>query len=237
VRVLTASVKSGPRHAVRCLKRDGRRGIWLVQRAGHRAVTVKQWPLTFSMVAKLGLGIAQPQRQRRGARRLTRAGVRTPSPRGPIRLRGRPRRVEVEHEYVEGRTALELLREEPDPIDRAHRRALVRVVGAAVANIASAGLLHRDVKLTNLVIDDHDPPRVWFIDPVGVRRAVDPVARFVRMFDRLAVEPTNQGIDLPAWQWQPLVRAALAGVPRPMRRAIITRIRSYVREHYAPPGT
>lgn len=214
---------------MRCLKSEGGREIWLVQRAGQSPVTLKRWPLTASLIFKLGLGIAQPQRQRRGARRLLRAGVRTPPPRGPLRLRRRPWRIELEHDYIEGRTALELLHDRTQPLERAHWRTLGRAVGEAVAKIAAAGLLHRDLKLSNIVVDTHEPPRAWFIDPVGVRRAVDPAGRFVRMFDRLAIEPTNRGFDLPAWQWQPVVRAALAKLPRSTRRTIIARVRACVR--------
>jgi hypothetical protein len=63
---------------VRRLKDAGRQSVWLIQRPGEQPRTLKSWPLTPLLLVKLALGIAQPQRQLRGARRVARAGIQTP---------------------------------------------------------------------------------------------------------------------------------------------------------------
>lgn len=227
---------TNPPHAVRCLKTAGRRSVWLIERPGERARTLKVWALTPAMLAKLAVGAAQPQRQIRGARRLRRAGVETPPVTGPWRFVRRDGRihVELELEHVRGRGALEVLeRGEEDP-PRLKRCA--EGVGRMVHAIASAGLFHRDLKLENLVVAEGGDDRIWLIDPVGVRPALNRSRAIVRMFDRLLVESAVYGIRMPAAVWRRAVRAALGDQPRAVRLGVFRLIRSHMRRQFARWG-
>jgi len=138
-----------PAHAIRRLKDAGRQSVWLVHRPGEQPRTLKTWPLTPLLLVKLALGIAQPQRQIRGARRLARAGI----PTAEVCCRrvawGR-RQVEIELGWVEGASAWELVSSESPSISE--RRRASAAVGGMVAQLIEAGLFNRDVKLSNLVV-------------------------------------------------------------------------------------
>lgn len=177
---------------------------------------MKAWPLTVALMAKLVAGQAQPQRHRRIARRLARAGVATPTVvRGPSLVRRNGARlVELELEHIEGRTPLELLQ----GASADAQRAAATAVGALLASLVAARLFNRDLKLSNIVIGrDCDGVRAWLLDPVAVRRLSQPRQQTARMLERLAVEPREMGLAIP----RELVRAVLA----PLRAAINPRPR------------
>jgi len=224
----------GPPHAVRCLKNDdGPSGVWLVQRPGEVLRTLKLWPAVPGTLVKLALRIAQPQRQIRGAALLERSGVLTPAIVGSWRLAryGGRRWVQLEMSYIEGRSAFELLQAGAEAGEAVRRCA--RPIGRAVGAIANAGLLHRDLKLRNVIVEEGtDPPRVWIIDPVGVRRMNDRPLAFLRMLDRLVVEAVHEGVRLPRDVWQPALRAALTGQTRIVRRVVCGLMREHLRQRY-----
>jgi hypothetical protein len=215
-----------PPHASHCLKEDDRQSVWLIEAPGEPARTLKVWTLTPILAAKLALGIAQPQRQVRGGRRLRQAGVDTPQPVGSWRLSRRDGGwvVELALEHVPGRPAQELLERAPEDATRIERCA--QRVGHAVHAIASAGLLHRDLTLNNLIVDESDDDRVWVIDPVGVRPALDRSRSLLRMFDRLLCMAADAGLRIPASVWRRTLHAALGGQPRSVRRGVFGGLRS-----------
>lgn len=214
---MTARPRSEPGEVASCLKRDGRCSVWRVHRTGAPERLVKRWRLTPALFFKLLAGQAQPQRQRRAAAHLARAGIRTPEvSRGP-RLVSHPDTgvaIEIELPWVAGETALECLRR---GLDDAEARRLGAACGALVHSIAATGRFNRDLKLSNLVVDPGG--RVWMIDPVGVRRSADRVESTLRMLERLAVEPRDLGIALPRAAVIAAVRRALRGLPRRPARA------------------
>lgn len=194
-----SSSAPAPPGATRCLKAAGPRSVWLVQSDG-RLRTVKTWPLTVGVAARLLLGIAQPQRHRRGRRRLTDAGVASPAVRA-IRFVSRGRLlVELEADYVEGSTAMELFGADQLGVERAAR------LGELVARLAGSHLLNRDLKLSNIVFGADDS--LWVIDPVGIRGTNDLVLAIERMLDRLAVEPAATGVPVSRAVIRAVLRAA-----------------------------
>lgn len=202
-----------PPHALRCLKSAGTRSVWLVHAPGEPPSTVKSWPLSPAMAFKLALGLAQPQRHRRAARALDAARIPTPRAIGRPRVasRGAARVVELRLEFVEGRTALEVLRSgEATAIDRAGE-----AVGGLLAALVVARLFNRDLKLSNVLIADDGASCVaWLLDPVGVRRMADPRQQTARMLERLAVEP----------------REARVAIPRAVRRSVVAAARRAVEQ-------
>lgn len=171
-----------PAGTVRTLKRDGRRGVFLVADGGAERV-VKRWPLTPWELVKLALGIAQAQRQLRGARRLRAAGVPTPEPLGGVRfVWERGPFVEIRLPWVEGESLLARLRSG----DAAMHELLGEQMGGLFGKLAAARLFHRDAKLTNFVVDRAD--RIVAIDPVGVRRSRDPASERERLRSSLRCE-------------------------------------------------
>jgi hypothetical protein len=219
-----------PEHAERCLKRDGRRSVWLTRPPGSGPVTLKLWPAGPVMILKLLLGIAQPQRQVRGQRRLAAAGIDSPAPRGACRLMraGPDRVVALELDFVDGRAALDVVTATADGA-AAERRHGAAALGRLVAAHARAGLFNRDLKLSNVILAGDDPNAAaiaWVLDPVGVRRRRRSEAEIERMLERLAIEPIDRGIAIPRDAAVTAVRAALRPFPRETRRGVLRRLRA-----------
>jgi tRNA A-37 threonylcarbamoyl transferase component Bud32 len=221
-----------PPHAVRCLKPDGLRSVWLVQRPGTGPRTLKGWPLTLGLLLKLALGIAQPQRQIRGTRLLRRAEIATPACAGSWRFARRGSRllVELELEHAPGLSLHHLLADScaVAGLPGAHREHLARTLGATVAKIAAARLFHRDMKLTNLIVDCADtPPSLAVIDAVGVRGSRRPVVERARMLRSLARSMEHEAV---AGKVEPRLRImaareALRGLERRSRRTVMCLLR------------
>lgn len=214
-----------PAHAVRCLKEAGAHSVWLIERPGQAPVTLKTWRLTVARALKLLIGLAQPQLQVRGTRRLQRLGVRTPALLGGWKLtsrRGSPL-LTVELRYVPGHSALDLL--DNGKIEPCAGRSCARQIGRAVRILAENGYFHRDFKLNNVVIDDSDEPAIWVVDTVGVRRISDRLAAIMRMLDRLFLQAASRPAARPPRLWGPLLREALAGLAAADRRNAIRQLR------------
>ncbi|MHC4211047.1 MAG: BUD32 family EKC/KEOPS complex subunit [Planctomycetota bacterium] len=234
-----------PAHAVRRLKDAGRQSVWLIQRPGEQPRTLKSWPLTPLLLVKLALGIAQPQRQLRGARRVARAGIPTaevcclklawgrPRPAGPRKLRGHGRpQVEIELGWVEGSSAYDLV--SSGSLSPSDRRRTSAAVGRVVAKLVEAGLFNRDLKLSNLIVDfSAGRADVWLIDTVGIRRLRRPEPEIARMLERLAVQPARGGIALTPPVWMPAMRHALGGLAAVTRRAVVRRLQAHRQREYA----
>lgn len=189
-----------PAGTVRVLKRDGGRGVFLVVEGGTRSV-VKRWPLTPWEAVKLVLGIAQAQRQLRGARRLRAAGIRTGEPRGGVRLRlDHGLHVEIRLAWMEGELLLHRLRS----ADAELSELLGRRMGELLRRLADAGLFHRDAKLTNFVVDADG--EIVALDPVGVRASRDTASERERLRRTLLCELSPD----EARRCQPFIERALA---------------------------
>jgi serine/threonine protein kinase len=216
-----------PPGAIECLKSAGLRSVWLRQRDGRRTV-VKAWPLGPITVIKLALGISQPQRHRRGTRATADAGVPTPAIVGGVRLarRGLVPVVELEHEYADGDEALDLL--ERDTLTEEEHRGVARACGRIVDAYRRAQLLHRDLKLANLVVD---PSRrsVSVVDTLGVRRTGDVAMSVARMLERLWVQIDQGSMGVHRETRVAALRAALRPLSRSDRRAAFRRLRAYRR--------
>lgn len=216
-----------PPDAVRCLKSDGLRSVWLVRDQRDQARLLKTWPLSPWFAVKLALGIAQPQRQLRGGRRLRKAGLQSPSVyKCQLRLRP-PMRVEVELAYVEGRSLWDICCENYHAWLAAPQQAeaLAARLGLIVAQLDQTGLFHRDLKIENIIAQDDDLQQLWLIDPVGVRRMRKRAEEVARMLERLAVQPLAQGMHLPV----PVLRAAIAEATSHMTRSKRKRVMQALR--------
>jgi tRNA A-37 threonylcarbamoyl transferase component Bud32 len=223
---------AAPADAIRCLKLDGTRQVWLIHRVGQRARILKQWPVTPWLLMRLLLGIAPPQRQIRGTRHLRAAGIPTPEPLITRRIERRRQRLVfvIELSYVDGETAWELARH-----DRATLKDFQRSVGAAigdlVAQLISAGLFNRDLKLANILVGRARDDRIaiWVLDPVGVRRSRDSAEEAARMLERLGVMHRSESLEPPRAAVMASVHHTLRAVKREDRRAVIQRLRAHLR--------
>lgn len=219
-------MSSPPAHAVRQLKTLGEHPVWLVHRPGEQPRTLKTWTLTTIRRIQLALGMARPQRQMAGARLLERAGVRTPALCGGWRIGRRDGPViELEHVFIQGRSALELFRDPDTPA--AEIRRVSAAVGDVVAAMLRADLLNRDFKLNNVIVADDGP--VWIIDTDAVRRSGRRVRNAARMLERLGVQLPLKDSPAGPEVWLPAMRRALRPVPAADRREVARLLRSHRR--------
>ncbi len=219
-----------PAHAVKCLKSAGLNSVWLIHRPGEEPRTLKTWPVTIELLFKIVLGIAQPQRQIRGAKWLARAAVDPATVCGSWRFVRRDRRsfIQLELDYVPGPSALEALREQN--LSQAERRWAAAAVGRIVAKLAVAGLFHRDLTLTNLIVKEaSEPAQIHVVDTVGVRRIRRPVPEIARMLQRLAVQPDFNHIPVPRTVWMPLLLAAMRPLAPTTRQAFLRTLKRHRR--------
>ncbi len=219
-----------PAHAVKCLKSAGLNSVWLIHRPGEEPRTLKTWPVTIELLLKIILGIAQPQRQIRGAKRLARAEVDPATVCGSWRFVRRDRRsfVQLELDYVPGPSALEALREQN--LSQVERRWAAAAVGRIVAKLAVAGLFHRDLTLTNLIVKEaSEPAQIHVVDTVGVRRLRRPVPEIARMLERLTVQPDFNRIPVPRTVWMPLLLAAMRPLAPTTRQAVLRTLKRHRR--------
>ncbi len=219
-----------PAHAVKCLKSAGLNSVWLIHRPGEGPRTLKAWPVTIELLLKIVLGIAQPQRQIRGAKQLARAAVDPATVCGSWRLVRRDRRsfIQLELDYVPGPSALEALRE--GNLSEVERRRAATAVGRIVAKLAVAGLFHRDLTLTNLIVKEtSEPAQICVVDTVGVRRIRRPVPEIARMLERLVVQPDFNRIPVPRMVWMPLLLAAMRPLAPTTRQAVFRTLKQHRR--------
>ena len=215
-----------PLHARACLKSAGAHSVWLIERPGEAPRTLKRWPLTPVMAVKLLLGIAQPQRQEAGRRLVAEAGIAAAEVCGRWRVAwGRRPAVMLELVYVPGRSALEALAD--GAVSDAQRRRASGAIGEVVARFAGAGLFHRDLKATNLILTEAGTPVVSLIDTVGVRRMRRPDHETARMLERLVVLPAFMNMTIPVAVWLPLLRRALRPLAKGPRRAVLRKLRAH----------
>ncbi len=172
---------------MRVLKEEGGRAVYLVEAPDGSPELLKCWPLHPWEVVKACLGIAQAERQLRGARRLIAAGVATPAIRRGLHLAGS--KLCIRLAWVEGTPLLDAVRGAgPEEAGR-----LGSEVGGVLRAIAEARLFHRDCKLSNFIL--RPDGSVVAIDPVGVRRARQPSAERERMLTSLGCELGPGGRD------------------------------------------
>ena len=186
--------------------------------------------MTIELLLKIVLGIAQPQRQIRGAKQLARAAVDPATVCGSWRLVRRDRRsfIQLELDYVPGPSALEALRE--GTLSEVERRRAATAVGRIVAKLAVAGLFHRDLTLTNLIVKEtSEPAQICVVDTVGVRRIRRPVPEIARMLERLVVQPDFNRIPVPRMVWMPLLLAAMRPLAPATRQAVFRTLKQHRR--------
>lgn len=215
-----------PANAVRCLKSHGGHSVWLTQPPGSGPRTRKVWPITLWTLVKFGIGIAQAQRQVRGAMRLRRAGLDTPAILQPLRLEFTRRQLSLELAHAEGQTALQVLLDQT--LSDRDMVACASAIGALVPRIADAKLFNRDLKLSNLIVhNEGEAWRVWIIDPVGVRLQRDRTEELTRMLHRLASEPEVMEFVIPRGPRMALMHSALRPMAPQERREVLRRLREH----------
>jgi len=206
----------------------GPSSLWLIHRPSQEPRTLKRWQFSPALLAKYALGISQPQRQVRGANRAARAGV------DIANIAGQPRfvwkagvpNIEIELEYIEGCSALDALRSNILP--KQDLRNASRLLGQIVAKLAVAGLFHRDITLSNVIIEEgRDPIVIRLIDTVGIRLMRRFIPEYARMIERLSVQPADEKIDIPSTIWMPLLLEALRPLAPHNRRGVLR----WLKEH------
>jgi tRNA A-37 threonylcarbamoyl transferase component Bud32 len=149
--------------AARVFKHDGRSRVWLVE-ASDGPVVVKRFEYArWRQAAAAVLGLHPAQRERRAARRLIKADL----PVAPIIAFGAEWAVGgaslwLATRYV-GPSVHEVLRTD------GASRALLDAIATVTAALLRAGFVHRDHKVSNLLVDDAG--RVWLTDVGAIRRS------------------------------------------------------------------
>ena len=222
------NVPNPPHYTIRCLKDAGPSSLWLIHRPSQELRTLKRWLFTPALMAKFILGISQPQRQVRGANRAINAGI------DAAYITGNPKfvwkdgvpNIEMELNYIEGCSVLDALR--TNALTEKELRNASRSLGQIVAKLAVAGLFHRDMTLSNIIIEKgSDPLALHLIDTVGIRRIRRSIPEYARMLERLAVQPAFEKIDIPSTIWMPLLLEALRPLAPHNRRGVLR----WLKEH------
>lgn len=212
---------------IRCLKEEDLRSVWLIDIPGRGLTTLKRWPTSWSLRWKSILKQSQPHRQIAGAWKLLTVGINTPQPVTPVyRSDGF---YQLEMPYIEGSTTLDVLKSDLK-YSYAARCIIAKELGQIVRRLANSHLRHRDLKLENVIvkpaIDDETYPTLWLIDPVGIRFSSSPFHAIVCMLDRLAIQPINEGIQLPLSLQVICIRAAMASIPAKQRKVFFQMLRN-----------
>ncbi len=213
-----------PSHAMERLKGHGNGyAVWRLTHMDGTESTLKSWPLLFKSLLTLPVGMAQAQRQARGTRRLLAIDVPTPVVVSGPRCIGLT--VQLELQWIDGCTALDMLRD--GDIDVSVLRAAAVQLGGIISRIATGGFMHRDLKLSNIIIErGEDGLQPWLIDTVGVRRCMSTSGAVYRMLERVQAEIRNEP-ELVGPLRMAVVRAAFRSLPRSTRRAVCRRLRSH----------
>jgi len=203
-------LKAGPNSIVELHDSAARR--WVVKRAARSGV---------GMRLEAALRLAPLGREWRGARRLRRGGVRCCQPVAMVQGRGVRGRQMLLMPYIEGPTLQRFIGAVDDP---AARLRVAEAVGRQLSRLLYAGLVNRDHKTSNLIIEEACRVRgeqPVLIDPAGLRRATP--RRIAGMFARLLETAVKAG-PLSKREMLTVLRAAFPGRPaeelRRERRAI-----------------
>jgi hypothetical protein len=214
---------SVPRSALRQLKADGPRVVWLIHRDGQAPRILKQWPLTPWGAVKYMLGVSAPQRLVEGNRVLHAIGIPVPEVlSGPrIVADGGGLRVDTELAFVPGRDGWKVLCDAADvgSLDSAYIRKVAGSIGDIIACLIRHGLFHRDLTIGNFVIDE--AARVSIVDTDGVRRMRNPVRETERMLGRVAARAIETRKVLPGGLQRRVLTKAIRPLPREVRRALL----------------
>jgi len=170
--------------AERILKHDARSTVELVRLDEHRYVRKRYHVHPAKRIGYGLIGKLPAQREAANARRLAALGVRVPQ---PVEVIGQA----VVMPYIEGPSLHDFL---AACDDSTKRQAVARAVGEQMRRVIEAGLVNRDHKAHNLIIDAPCAERgaqPVLIDPMGLRRATP--RRVARMIARLIETVRNAG--------------------------------------------
>ena len=208
---------------IQILKENQGSTVWVEQGDDGRACTIKAWSLSPWFALKCLLGISQPWRHWRGGRRLRRQNLASPEVLSVgLGWRGAWPVLKIRMPFIIGSTAAEQISESPSSVGH----DIAARLGEAVSILAHAGLRHRDLKLSNIVLQ-RDSNEIWFIDPVGVMRDRNLVASIVCMLDRLEVEIRDGLVPRPTGATVVVLRSSIRGLGREDRRAVLQQLRTH----------
>lgn len=210
----------------------GRNDAWweavrevLEQAPAHRAIQESRHAVTYRVCLSDGSGprwaylkvfrrgrkaVRRAARAVRAARELRAAGLAVPE----VLLWGRARQsfgpfaAFLLVEAVPAPNLCELAerwRSEDGPRARAARRRVAEAVGRAVAALHELGWMHGDLLASNLLVEEAEPPRVWFIDHDRTRSLPRPlrdraVRRNLVQLNRLPLAGVGPGLRLRAFR-------------------------------------
>lgn len=172
-----------------CLKPGESRSVWKVV-TSTEIVTLKCRRETPVARLRYLCRVSPLHREIRGSKLLSHAGIRTPVPLALYRGNG-VQCLALRH--VTGRTLLECMAD--TTLSRSQRRAIATAVGSQLRHMGEQGVMNRDHKPSNIIIDEHvhGEPLVTVIDPAGVFRSPVRSWGMPQMLASLAIEPTGCG--------------------------------------------
>jgi hypothetical protein len=173
-----------------CLKDASDRAVWRIT-TSTEIITLKCRHETLLTRIRYLLHRSPLHREIRGSALLTRHNIRAVTPLAIYRGQG-VQCLALRH--VPGRTLLECI---ADPaLTCTQRRGIARAVGTQLRHMCQQGLLNRDHKPSNLIVDEHAPtsPTITLIDPAGVFLAPVPGWGLQQMLASLFIEPSGCGI-------------------------------------------
>ena len=130
----------------------------------------------------------------------------------------------MEMAHIRGVDGMQLVPEVFDDVDAT--RDIASEIGRVVANLIVARLVHRDLKLSNLIVErGAKPRRVWVVDTADVRPMRHPVADVACMLDRLVIEMHQAGIGIPRAAWRPVLLSSFRQLSKQTRRGVVQRLR------------
>lgn len=151
--------------AAETFKADDRSTVWRVDAPAGPYVLKRYEYAPFRQQLGLWTNLHPGQRERRGSRRLRRAGIDVAAPAAWERVGGRY----VQASRYAGACLQARIGEPAWRADDAKRAAVLTALAAAAAALLHAGLVHRDLKVGNVLVTDEGAVRL--IDVGAVRRS------------------------------------------------------------------
>lgn len=173
-----------------CLKPGENRSVWRIT-TSTEIITLKCRRHSISNRLRNLVGLTPHHREIRGSQLL--ASSRIPCI-TPLALYSGEGVHCLALRHVPGRTLLECLADSSLSADS--RRDIARAVGRQLVVMGRAGVMNRDHKPSNLIVDQSVPgdPLITVIDPAGIYQSPVPGWGMPQMLASLAIEPTGCGV-------------------------------------------
>lgn len=225
-----------------CLKAGDQRSVWRII-TSTEIVTLKCRRHTIANRLRNLVQRTPLHREIRGSEVLGRNGIATVTPLALYSAQG-VQCLALRH--VPGRTLLECIAD--SSLSPNARRDIARAVGRHLVQMGRAGVMNRDHKPSNLIVDENlkGGPLITVIDPAGIFQSAVPGWGMPQMLASLFIEPTGCGVPPTKRDIVLVLREVMrgtntAGTPGfghwPTVRDLLGAAQSVVREHGDPTPT